>query len=138
MPTVSDYWVLHDGFFTLELAGQNPDILRSFSFGGVSNIFVEGTNRAKPMLQFKLRAFADNSRLVIAYAGQELDQSRRIVTNELAFFDREFDRSPIRTHHTFLNGATLADHPNIVFQINGDGSDRIQIEDPVLFYQVRV
>lgn len=138
MPTVSDYWVLHDGFFVLELADQNSTIRRSFNFGGVNDIFVEGTNRAKPMLQFKLRAFNENSRLVIAYASQELDQSRRIVTNELAFFDREFDRSPMRTHYTFLNGATLADNPDIVFQINGDGSDRIQIEDPVLFYQVTI
>jgi hypothetical protein len=138
MPTVSDYWVLHDGFFMLELSDQNSEVSRVFRFGGVNDIFVEGTNRAKPILQFKLRAFNDNSRLVIAYRSQPLDQSRRIVTNDDAFFDREFDRSSVRTHYTFLNGATLADHQQVVFQINADGSDRIQIADPVLFYQVKV
>ena len=136
--TVADYRVLDAGF---RLRLSSGDLSHRLGVD-LDDGYVAGTNIARPILQFMVRAFQDNSRLVVAVnGGLEFDDfTKRVVVNSSVVMDREFDASPIRTYYTLIDGQRFSPGPgnSITFGINGDGSDDVLVENVVLWHQRRV
>jgi len=136
--TVADYRVLDSGF---RLSLQGGDGFQRSLGLDLDEGYVAGTNIARPILQFMVRAFQDNSRLVVVVNGSiELDNSNRIVPDSNVVLDREFDASPIRTYYVVIGGERFFPSAGnkLIFAVNADGSDDVLVESVVLWHQRRV
>ncbi len=140
--TITDYQVLSSGHFFLQQVLNHPvkiDEILSFK---LLNNFVKGTNRAKPIIQFKLRSFTENTRLVITLNGTvpQRDNHGIMQPDSDAIFDRTFDPSPIRTHYTLAPGNKFfpGKGNKITFSINANQGHKIQIEDVIIWYQIEI
>jgi hypothetical protein len=140
--TITDYKVIFEGFFILQQVLGGPVLIDNVLHVGLPDDFVPGTNTAKPVIQFKVRSFAENSRLVITVNGgvPSRDNSGTMQTSTDTVFDRLFDPAPLRTHYTFASGDKFfAGSTNtIIFSINANQGDNIQIEDVMIWYQRRI
>jgi len=122
MASIADYQVLFDGRFTL---GGNVTI-KTLKFSMPSN-FVFGTNKAKPIIAFKITPMED-IQLRIKVNGQEVMGT----TN--------FKESPTRGHWTifaaataFPEGDSFPSEIDVSFHCN---TGTVHIDDVVIWYQV--
>lgn len=138
--TVADYRVLTTSFRLRHDLSAGIDLEHSIGIQ-LDEGYVAGTKLARPIIQFMVRAFQDNSRLVIAVNnGVERDQSGRIRSSEAIVLDREFDTSPVRTFYVVVNGNrfSASSGNSLMFAINANSGDDILIENVVLWHQRRV
>lgn len=122
MATLADYQTLSDGRFTL--AGNVTS--KTLKFAVPSN-FVFGTNKAKPVLAFKITP-EDNIQL-------KIDVNHRNVMGST-----NFNKSHTRGHWTifsattaFPEGSSFPDDVDVTFFCN---SGKVHIDDVVIWYQV--
>lgn len=139
--TLTDYSVLSRNSFRLNHdIGKPSDILlrKDLSFDLPKN-FVKGVKRARPILQFLIRSRSDNSRLVVLVNDNPaLDQAGHVRNVGKIALDREFDKHPVRSHYVTIDGKWFSPNSSnkIVFAINANSGDLIDIDEVVLFYQL--
>jgi len=122
MAAVADYQVLFDGRFTL--AGSNKS--KTLTFSMPSN-FVLGTNKAKPIISFKITPVDDI-------------QLRIEVNQRQVMGSTNFNASHTRGHWTifsattaFPEGSSFPENVDVEFHCT---SGTVHIDDVVIWYQV--
>ena len=135
MTTVADYQILNDSPIRLIAGGDQSEFFRF----NLPNDFVEGTNRAKPLLVFRCTAHSD-SRVQVFVNPDLPDNGTSSGFPQDTDYSFAVDGGRTNLHMEALNGLDFNDgqENTIVIRIAGDSFTShgdLTIGDVVLHYQ---